>query len=63
METPLNKYASEANVGRATCEVTGNEDTRIQLELINHALAELQVEHKEREGRKRPRIGFIKAED
>lgn len=40
-----------------------NEDTRIQLELINQALAELQVKHKEQEGRKRPRIGFIKTED
>ena len=40
-----------------------NEDTRIQLELINQALAELQVRHKEQEGRKRPRIGVIKTED
>ena len=27
-----------------------NEDTRMQLELINQALAELQVRHKERRG-------------
>lgn len=40
-----------------------NEDTRMQLELINQALAELQVKHREQEGRKRPRIGFIKTED
>lgn len=40
-----------------------NEDTRMQLELINQALAGLQVRHKEQEGRKRPRIGFIKTED
>lgn len=37
-----------------------NEDTRIQLELINQALAELQV--KDKLPRKRPPIGFIKSE-
>lgn len=38
-----------------------NEDTRIQLELINQTLAELQVKHKEQEKKPRPRIGFIKS--
>lgn len=37
-----------------------HEDTRIQIELINQALAELQV--KDRQPRQRPRIGFIKTE-
>ena len=36
-----------------------NEDTRIQIELINQTLAELQVCSKEREKKPRPRIGFI----
>ena len=40
-----------------------NEDTRIQLELINQTLAELQVKHKEQEKKPRPRIGFIKGDD
>ena len=40
-----------------------NEDTRIQLELINQALAELQVKNKEQISKERPRIGFIKLED
>lgn len=39
-----------------------NEDTRIQLELINQALAGLQVRNKEQEKKQRPRIGFIKSE-
>ena len=39
-----------------------NEDTRIQIELINQALAELQVKHKEREKKERPKIGFIRPE-
>jgi len=38
-----------------------NEDTRMQLELINETLAELQVKHKEL-NKPRPRIGFIKPE-
>ena len=38
-----------------------NEDTRIQLELINETLAELQVKNKEL-NKQRPRIGFIKPE-
>lgn len=38
-----------------------NEDTRMQIELINQALAELQVRNK---GQKpRPRIGFIRPEE
>lgn len=40
-----------------------NEDTRMQLELINQAMAELQVKHKEQEKKERPRIGFIKTEE
>ena len=40
-----------------------NEDTRIQLELINQVLAELQVKHKEQEKKERPRIGFIRPEE
>ena len=36
-----------------------NEDTRIQIELINQTLAELQVRSKEHEKAPRPRIGFI----
>ena len=37
-----------------------NEDTRIQLELINQTLAELQVKSKEQEKKERPRIGFVR---
>lgn len=37
-----------------------NEDTRMQMELINQALAELQVKDKEQQRKKRPPIGFIK---
>ena len=40
-----------------------NEDTRMQIELVNQALAGLQVKHKEQERKKRSRIGFIKTED
>ena len=40
-----------------------NEDTRIQLELINQTLAELQVRSKEREKKPRPRIGFIRYDE
>lgn len=40
-----------------------NEDTRMQLELINQTLAELQVKHKQQEKKQRPRIGFIKSEE
>ena len=40
-----------------------NEDTRIQIELINQALAELRVKHKEQEKKERPRIGFVKPEE
>ncbi len=40
-----------------------NEDTRIQLELINRTLAELQVRSKEREKKPRPRIGFIRYDE
>ena len=40
-----------------------NEDTRMQLELINQTLAELQVKHKEQEKKPRPKIGFIKGDD
>jgi hypothetical protein len=39
-----------------------NEDTRMQLELINQTLAELQTE-KRREEKPRRRIGFIQDED
>jgi hypothetical protein len=39
-----------------------NEDTRMQLELINQTLAELQTERK-REDKPRRRIGFVKDED
>lgn len=39
-----------------------NEETRMQIELINQALAELQVKNKERIRKERPRIGFIRAE-
>ena len=40
-----------------------NEDTRMQLDLINQTLAELQVKHKEQEKKQRSRIGFIKSEE
>lgn len=40
-----------------------NEDNRMQLDLINQTLAELQVKHKEQEKKPRPRIGFIKSEE
>ncbi len=40
-----------------------NEDTRLQLELINQTLAELQVRSKEREKVPRPRIGFIRYDE
>lgn len=40
-----------------------NEDPRMQLELINQTLAELQIKHKEQEKKQRPRIGFIKSEE
>ena len=39
-----------------------NEDTRMQIELINQALAELQVKNKEQIRKERPRIGFVRAE-
>ena len=39
-----------------------NADTRMQIELINQALAELQVKNKEQIRKERPRIGFIRAE-
>ena len=40
-----------------------NEDTRIQIELINQTLAELQVCSKEREKKPRPRIGFVRYDE
>ena len=40
-----------------------NEDTRIQIELINQTLAELQVRHKEHKKKPRPRIGFIRYDE
>ncbi len=40
-----------------------NEDTRLQLELINQTLAELQVCSKEREKKPRPRIGFVRYDE
>ena len=36
-----------------------NEDTRMQLELINQAIAELQVNDKRPDGKSRNPIGFI----
>lgn len=57
--TDLKKYVEEAFTDYNNI----NEDTRMQLELINQALAGLQVKHREQERRKRPRIGFIKTED
>ena len=40
-----------------------NEDTRMQIELINQTLAELQIQNKEREKKPRPRIGFIRYDE
>ena len=40
-----------------------NEDTRMQIELINQTLAELQVRNQEREKKPRPRIGFIRYDE
>ena len=40
-----------------------NEDTRMQLELINQTLAQLQMRSKKQEKIKRPRIGFIRPEE
>lgn len=40
-----------------------NEDTRMQIELINRTLAELQVRNKELEKKPRPRVGFIKYDE
>ena len=40
-----------------------NEDTRIQIELINQTLAELQIQNKEREKKPRPRIRFIRYDE
>lgn len=40
-----------------------NEDTRLQMELINQALAGLQVKQKAAESAKCPPIGFIKPEN
>lgn len=40
-----------------------NEDTRMQIELINQALAELQAVKKIQEKKKRPPIGFLRPED
>ena len=40
-----------------------NEDTRIQIELIDQTLAELQIQNKEREKKPRPRIGFIRYDE
>ncbi len=40
-----------------------NEDTRIQIELINQTLAALQIQNKEREKKPRPRIGFIRYDE
>ena len=39
-----------------------NEDTQIQLKLINQTLVELQVKNKEQKGNTRPWIGFVKSE-
>ena len=39
-----------------------NEDTPIQIELINQVLADLQVKNKEQIRKERPRIGFIRPE-
>ncbi len=40
-----------------------NEDTRVQIELINQTLAELQVKNREQEKKPRPRIGFIRYDE
>lgn len=40
-----------------------NEDTRMQIELINQVLAELQAVKKIQEKKKRPPIGFLRSED
>ncbi len=40
-----------------------NEDTRMQIELINQTLAELQVKNREQEKKPRPRIGFIRYDE
>lgn len=40
-----------------------NDDTRMQIELLNQVLAELQVRTKEQGDRKRRPIGFIKPEE
>lgn len=40
-----------------------NEDTLMQIELINQALAELQVKNKELVRKDRPRIEFIRPEE
>ena len=40
-----------------------NEDTRMQIELINQVLAELQAVKKIQEKKKRPPIGFLQPED
>ena len=40
-----------------------NEDTRMQIELINQVLAELQVKNKEQVKKEHPRIGFVRPED
>ena len=40
-----------------------NEDTRMQIELINQVLAELQVRNKIQEKKKRPPIGFLRQAD
>lgn len=40
-----------------------NEDTRIQIELVARTLAELQLENRETIRKKRPRIGFVPADE
>lgn len=40
-----------------------NEDARMQIELINQVLAELQAVKKIQEKKKRPPIGFLRPED
>lgn len=40
-----------------------NEDTRMQIELINQVLAELQLRNKIQEKKKRPPIGFLRPAD
>lgn len=64
----INKLRQEVNDLKAYIEDVFadyndiNEDTRIQLELINQTLAELQVQKKISEKPRRP-IGFIKPEE